>query len=314
MNKKKRNTKINRQNKEVVGDDKKTIKRDKISRCISDISGIVTIIGLIAIPKQIIESYLLKGMHSYLGLENLLFTIKWNFLEFWNQNIISIVFVLFLIGLSYLVNIQWQKYKSQYDKKIKCGVIVVVFVVFLLSFMIMLYLLGHFNILMSFIFAGDITLILFVFVISEFIVSLFERKESKNDKNRNKSSKQRWFFSPIVTSITVPIIIGCAIIIILSLCLYATQNSFIEQGKDILKSNNNYSFIDKGEDKYVLFETTNNEKIIIQVTEDKPDSESKTQNKKYKIKEKGVYQNLTEYDVKVTIENCIIEGFDDENK
>lgn len=236
MNKKKRNTKINRQNKEVVGDDKKTIKRDKISRCISDISGIVTIIGLIAIPKQIIESYLLKGMHSYLGLENLLFTIKWNFLEFWNQNIISIVFVLFLIGLSHLINIQWQKYKSQYDKKIKCGVIVVVFVVFLLSFMIMLYLLGHFNILMSFIFAGDITLILFVFVISEFIVSLFERKESKNDKNRNKSSKQRWFFSPIVTSITVPIIIGCAIIIILSLCLYATQNSFIEQGKDILKS------------------------------------------------------------------------------
>lgn len=40
-------------------------------------SGVVTIISLIDGPQHIIEYYLLKGIHSYLGLENLLFTIKW---------------------------------------------------------------------------------------------------------------------------------------------------------------------------------------------------------------------------------------------
>ena len=67
-------------------------------------------------------------MHSYLGLENLLFTIKWDFREYWNQSISSILFILLLIGLSYYVNIQWQKYKSQAGLPWKIGL--VLFVIF----------------------------------------------------------------------------------------------------------------------------------------------------------------------------------------
>lgn len=319
VSKKKKKIKTNRNKKEDIENETKIFKGKNLSKYIADISGIVTIISLIAVPQHIIEYYLLKGMHSYLGLENILFTIKWDFREYWNQSISSILFILLLIGLSYYINIQWQKYKSQAGWPWKIGLVLfVIFVFFIIFIVILCLLLGYFYFFMSLIFACYTTFILFVFVISEFIVSLFQGKESKSDKNSKKSSEKKCCINPIVISIIVPIAIGCAIVIVLSVYLYFAQRSFVEQGKDILKSAQNYSFIDidknvedkrridKDEDRYILFETTNNEKIIIKVKliEDNPIT--------YQIVKKGEYQYLKEDNVKVRIESCIIKGFDDE--
>lgn len=317
VSKKKEKITTNRNKKLDVENETKIFKGKNFSKYIANISGIVTIISLIAIPQHIIEYYLLKGMHSYLGLENLLFTIKWDFREYWNQSISSILFILLLIGLSYYVNIQWQKYKSQAGLPWKIGLVLfVIFVLFIIFIAILYLLLGYFYFFMSLIYACYTTFILFVFVLSDYVVSLFQGKDCESDKNSKKSSKKKRLINPIVISIIVPITIGCAVVIALSVYLNFFQSSFVEQGKDIMKSEHNYSFVDIdrdeedgsviNKDKYILFETINNEKIIIKVKLIKNNPIT------YQIVEKGTYQYLTDFDnVKVRVQECVIDNGDE---
>ncbi|MFR1685975.1 MAG: hypothetical protein ACLSVX_02180 [Massilimicrobiota timonensis] len=273
-----------------------------LSTYITDITGILTIIGFITIPKQIIEYYLLMGIHSYFGLKNSLFTIKWNFWDYWNQNIISIFALLLLILFSYVTHMQWNRHAKDYereDSERKIGVTFISFFSVYSIFNILLLFIGIFNEVSFLLPLFYMTIIIYMYLVSVFKSTFFSSGKNNNRKKNN--------LIKLYKSITIPIVIGCLLLLCPILYFNWNQDSFVQQGQDILKSVNEYSILNKNDTNYVLFETTNNEKIIIEIKHITNLNDTKV----YKLVAKGTYQYLTKYDeLNVKVEYCIIDNGD----
>lgn len=95
-----------------------------------------------------------------------------------------------------------------------------------------------------------------------------------------------------------------AMIITVGLFVAGVFIFFNQLGMTIGNQSRYYSIVEYKGKKYVMFNTQNNEKIIMEI-DDKDENE-------YTLVEKSTYQYLTDYDdVKVTMQECVI---DNENK
>lgn len=93
---------------------------------------------------------------------------------------------------------------------------------------------------------------------------------------------------------------------LITVCLYALGGFVIlnQLGMTIGNQPRYYSIVEYKGKKYVMFNTQNNEKIIMEI-EDKDENE-------YTLVEKGTYQYLIDFDnVKVRVQECVIDNGDE---
>lgn len=142
-----------------------------------------------------------------------------------------------------------------------------------------------------------------VYKILRFINSFIKKKSNDNKHNKNhkktkeiKNIKEKEYTNArdkfLATVITIGVYIFGGFILL---------NQF---GMTIGSQPRYYSIIEYNNKNYIMFNTYNNEKIIMEIN-------NKNENE-YMLVEKGTYQYLTDYDdVKVTVQECVIDNGDE---